>query len=228
MGTVFGVISVEMQAYDALQQLSSQAQLRRYKPCVAVETVCEQMHGDSSSEAFRRLAKYIGVFGTPENGGSSAIAMTAPVVNSGMPIAMTAPVTNADGKMAFILPARFQSVADAPSPTNPLVSLRQIESRVMAALTFSGSANEDSVHRRDRTRRTNFKYCDSVIACFWGEPCVVERDTGAFFGVRYWLMNRLGAWVVEPFVVAKVLNHQAVQNQINHVHRWIFTEILAP
>uniref|UniRef100_A0A7S4BVD8 Uncharacterized protein n=1 Tax=Chrysotila carterae TaxID=13221 RepID=A0A7S4BVD8_CHRCT len=61
MGTVFGVISVEMQAYDALQQLSSQAQLRRYKPCVAVETVCEQMHGDSSSEAFRRLAKYIGV-----------------------------------------------------------------------------------------------------------------------------------------------------------------------
>jgi len=106
------------------------------------------MHGDSSSEAFRRLAKYIGVFGTPENGGSSAIAMTAPVVNSGMPIAMTAPVTNADGKMAFILPARFQSVADAPSPTNPLVSLRQIESRVMAALTFSGSANEDSVHRK--------------------------------------------------------------------------------
>jgi len=102
------------------------------------------------------------------------------------------------------------------------------ESRVMAALTFSGSANEDSVHRRDRTRRTNFKYCDSVIACFWGEPCVVERDTGAFFDVRYWLINRLGAWVVEPFVVAKVLNHQAVQNQINHVHRWIFTEILAP
>ncbi len=51
---------------------------------------------EGTSDAFRKLGRYIGVFGTAQNEGSNTIAMTAPVINSPTPlgesIEMTAPV----------------------------------------------------------------------------------------------------------------------------------------
>merc|ERR1711924_572482 len=75
------------------------------------------------------LARYIGAFGKPQNvhqGGSEAIAMTAPVLvtpPSPQKIAMTAPVLVTPSEshtMAFVLPAsKYSSVEDAPKPTDP-------------------------------------------------------------------------------------------------------------
>ena len=116
--------------------------------------------------AFRSLAKYIGVFGNPENdqqaaaSGNEQIAMTAPVVTGqeepiaavagrqAEPIAMTAPVvTSADGQgenqnaigyMQFLLPSKYTQIEDAPQPTNPKLHLVQVPCRLLAVHQYSG------------------------------------------------------------------------------------------
>ena len=85
--------------------------------------------------------------------------MTAPVETAsggsgfGVKIAMTAPVVSAAATMAFLLPASIRRVEDAPAPTDPLVSLRAVGSRTMAALTFSGSAGTDAVAQKAKALR---------------------------------------------------------------------------
>merc|ERR1712176_786091 len=43
--------------------------------------------------------------------------------------------------MSFILPSKYKKVADAPVPTEPEVRLREVPSKVMAALVFSGTCH---------------------------------------------------------------------------------------
>ena len=76
MGTVFGRISVERAAHDVVRQVSSNTQIRSYHPCVVAETQTGNgsISSTESSAAFRRLGKYIGVFGTPANEGAMPIA----------------------------------------------------------------------------------------------------------------------------------------------------------
>ena len=122
----------------------------------------------TDSDMFRLLAKYIGVFGTPQNLASSSsqnrqvVAMTAPVLSSSSSstptptaIAMTAPVlnlnlndanmdanTNADARqMSFVLPAIFTSIQSAPTPTDPRVLLKEVLSHTIAVKSFSGSVD---------------------------------------------------------------------------------------
>ena len=104
------------------------------------------------------LAKYIGVFGTPENEGNTNIAMTAPVVmeqgtqskQAGGPtsIAMTAPViiesnVTAQGmkKMMFMLPDEYDDIAKIPKPTNPAVHIEMIPSEFGAVRRYNGDYN---------------------------------------------------------------------------------------
>merc|ERR1719499_2453076 len=77
---------------------------------------------------------------------SEPIAMTTPVI-SAEPIAMTTPVVNEPGgaqgtpgsPMQFILPSKYKKAADAPEPTDPEVRLRDVPSKVMAVIQFSGT-----------------------------------------------------------------------------------------
>ena len=118
-----------------------------------------------TSLAFPMLARYIGVFGTPQNealegsdGSNEKIAMTAPVVMDPPTekIAMTAPVvmdpsksdqdstknTAAGAAMKFLLPSKYQTVEETPKPTNPAVKLELVQSgRCEAVHTFTGNFN---------------------------------------------------------------------------------------
>ena len=109
---------------------------------------------ESTSDAFRLLARYIGVFGNPANqasGGthtaevssqSEKVEMTAPVLleSRSEKIAMTAPVlmkpekltSNAvtERSMSFILPSKYQRVADCPVPTDSRVAIKQLPARI--------------------------------------------------------------------------------------------------
>ena len=147
MGSAFGKIDVECAAYTVTRVLSKGMEVRLYAPCVAVETPCTALSKDNDG-AFRRLAKYIGVFGTPQNSAAQAVAMTAPVINAPAAIAMTAPVVNQAGMMAFILPAAYQLVNQAPTPSDPAVTLRQVAARTLAANTFSGTATDAVAEQR--------------------------------------------------------------------------------
>lgn len=150
MGGVFGRMTVEEPPHEVLLTRTNAEfpyELRRYHERFAAEA--EYPKGDNDDGTpFRLLAKYIGVFGTPENEGNQAISMTAPVVkeekSTGTAIAMTAPVTmqqQEGGKktMQFILPKEFDSMDKIPKPTNPAVHIVEVPPAVGAVHRFAGS-----------------------------------------------------------------------------------------
>ena len=96
---------------------------------------------------FRILARYIGVFGNPENKDTNKIAMTAPVLStktSSSKIAMTAPVLRTSANdMRFVLPKKFKTKEDAPQPTDTRVELIDVPERMVAVKTFSGLVSMD-------------------------------------------------------------------------------------
>ena len=96
------------------------------------------------NDMFRILARYIGVFGNPENKDTNKIAMTAPVLSktSSSKIAMTAPVLS-NNDMSFVLPKKFKTKEDAPQPTDTRVELIDVPERMVAVKTFSGLVSMD-------------------------------------------------------------------------------------
>lgn len=162
VASVFGKESVAEPAYQVLAKLPTSEgrplayEIRKYGQRFAAEAAYTSSgdNGDMNSP-FRDLARYIGVFGSPENQGSKPIAMTAPVMmqnesKGGTPIAMTAPVMmgnnegiNNQRTMKFVLPAEFDSMDKIPKPTNDAVKIVAIPPQVGAVHRFSGSMNEE-------------------------------------------------------------------------------------
>eukprot|EP00123_Amoebidium_parasiticum_P021655 comp7120_c0_seq1/m.2852 comp7120_c0_seq1/g.2852 ORF comp7120_c0_seq1/g.2852 comp7120_c0_seq1/m.2852 type:complete len:236 (-) comp7120_c0_seq1:15-722(-) len=161
MGAVFGKINEETPKHEVLTQTAFY-QVRRYAPILLAEVNSADLTGNPTGQeftsmAFRTLARYIGVFTTPENQSKTALAMTAPVMMDstgakGEKLAMTAPVFMGQGgsaksgndggianmtRMAFVLPSA-QTIDTAPTPTNPAVKLRMLPGRVVAVHVFSG------------------------------------------------------------------------------------------
>lgn len=144
-------MTVEEPPFDVLlkrvDNVDTSYEIRRYHERFAAQAEYPDGSSDDGTP-FRLLAKYIGVFGTPENEGGQSISMTAPVVMeekaSHTSIAMTAPVTmqqeeNGKKTMQFILPKKFDSMDKIPKPTNPAVSIVEVPPAVGAVHTFSGS-----------------------------------------------------------------------------------------
>lgn len=107
--------------------------------------------GDNKTGSpFRKLAKYIGVFGEAENEGVESMAMTAPVAmeRKGTPMAMTAPVamgsTSGEGgkTMKFFLPAEYDSIEKIPKPTDSAVHIAEVPPQVGVVHRYSGSLSE--------------------------------------------------------------------------------------
>ncbi|QCU77936.1 heme-binding protein [Citricoccus sp. SGAir0253] len=122
-------------------------ELRRYPGHVLAEVVIEDTFERAGSRAFRLLFGYLGGRNVP----GARVAMTAPVVQepAAVPLAMTAPVLQepasavagegrASGfRVAFVLPEGL-TLADAPRPTDPRVSLRSVPPGLVAARRFRG------------------------------------------------------------------------------------------
>lgn len=160
MGMVFGKIDVEMPAHKVIRKAEGY-EIWRYPASVAATVRASYLNHENppqgeefTNQAFRILAKYIGVFTKPENVKSEGeagerISMTAPVVmGEGEKIAMTAPVvmgeskesaTVTDQSMTFLLPSKYKTVEDAPLPINPAVKLEMApEGRCEAVLQYAG------------------------------------------------------------------------------------------
>jgi hypothetical protein len=110
MGMVCGKIDVECAPRKVLESANGY-DVVILDECIVAET---KMSTDGDNDGFRKLAKYIGVFGTPQNQGSQPIAMTAPVMTKPQPqaIAMTAPVMTT---VSFTTSSRVLSFT--PTPT---------------------------------------------------------------------------------------------------------------
>jgi len=145
MGIVFGRTGV---AEPPFQLLASSAtyEIRSYERyfIASVKMTQAESVNRSGGQSFPILARYIGVFGTPENVGSSAMAMTAPVLFTPEPkkLAMTAPVLTggqSEDVMSFVLPFEFTHISQVPKPTDRRVIISEIGPKIIACNCFSGS-----------------------------------------------------------------------------------------
>jgi hypothetical protein len=155
MGMIFGKIDVAEPAFKTVLSRAGCTvpyDVRSYGKRFAIETEWTST-GKSNKEmdsSFYALAKYIGVIGQPQNEGTVSIAMTAPVVmemGKGQKIAMTAPVVMKDSaasqkRMQFILPCEFDDMSKIPKPTNPAVTVKELNPAIGAVHKFSGVFNE--------------------------------------------------------------------------------------
>jgi hypothetical protein len=161
MGSVFGKESVKEPPHEILlsrNNAKTSYELRKYGQRFAATITYKNTGDGSENSPFGALAKYIGVFGSPQNDGSQSIAMTAPVVmensnntKEGVQIAMTAPVvmgrsgaTAGDNnkKMMFMLPEEYDTMDKIPKPTNPLVHIEEIPSNSGVVHVYNGRWGE--------------------------------------------------------------------------------------
>jgi SOUL heme-binding protein len=158
MGSIFGKETVAEPAFTVLMKRSGSHvhtpyEIRHYGQRFAA-TVHYNSTGETSDmgEPFRALARYIGVFGTPENDGKQVISMTAPVVTEkeGTKLAMTAPVVTENSDkggekvMKFMLPAEYDEMSKIPNPTNQQVKIEEIPPQVGVVHRYSGRWTETS------------------------------------------------------------------------------------
>ena len=155
MGMVMGTIREETPQFKNHGAVAG-LQCREYAPYWVAKISSDaypelKTENEFMNTAFRSLAKYIGVFSTPQNesrkqGSQETIAMTAPVVmTSSEKIAMTAPVVMEESKtMSFILPSKYiEASEEPPKPLDARVRLEKIPGRVALVSTFSGFSSPE-------------------------------------------------------------------------------------
>jgi len=116
-------------------------EVRQYPALLVAETITSGVRDEALNRGFRNLAGYI--FG--KSRGGEKISMTAPVIQDREKIAMTAPVlqeeAGTDGwRTRFIMPASYTRASLPPPPEG--VSISELPSRRLAAMRFSGRAND--------------------------------------------------------------------------------------
>jgi hypothetical protein len=121
-------------------------EIRQYGDMVLAETVVEGGYGQSSGQAFSRLAGYI--FG--KNRSKQKFSMTAPVLqeSASEKLPMTAPVIQEkQGNtwvMSFIMP-EGSTLASLPEPLDPAVKFREVKGKKVAVISYSGLHSESNL-----------------------------------------------------------------------------------
>lgn len=140
-------MAIEEPKYNVLKR-DEIFEIRDYAPHILAETVVEGDLEQAGNRAFRRLFRYI----SGENVPRDKVAMTAPVSQEprGEKIEMTAPVGQQRFQnkwaVSFMMPASY-TLETLPKPEDPQITLRQVPSRRMAAVRYSGVWSERSYHR---------------------------------------------------------------------------------
>lgn len=136
-------LAIEQPAYT-VESKDRDFEVRLYQPYLVAEVTTSGNQKQSVQAGFQKLAGYI--FGG--NHGRARIAMTSPVAQTpqGEKIAMTSPVTQTPAdpgrwSVQFMMPGAY-SLESLPRPNDPDIEFRQVPGRAMAALTFSGVAND--------------------------------------------------------------------------------------
>ena len=120
IGMVFGKIVVETPKYTVAKS-GDGYEVREYPPAVSAEVTYDpsEFKGDKDG-GFQVLAKYIGVFGKPEN---QKIAMTSPVVTTeGEKIAMTSPVITKEGEKISMTSPVITKEGEKIAMTSPVIT----------------------------------------------------------------------------------------------------------
>jgi hypothetical protein len=141
------LMAIEEAMYTVLKR-DEMFEIRDYAPHILAETVVEGDLEQAGNKAFRRLFRYI----SGGNVSRDKVAMTAPLSQepAGEKIKMTAPVgqqrVQDKWAVSFMMPATY-TLETLPKPEDPQITLRQVPSRRMAAVRYSGSWSESNYLR---------------------------------------------------------------------------------
>ncbi len=183
--------AIEEPDHEVVRQLGT-VELRQYAPYVVAEVVLNTSADDAGSQAFPILAGYI--FG--KNKGEKTFAMTAPVTQSAAPVRMdmTAPVTQAAVaggiRVQFVLP-KGVTLASAPEPLDPRVTLRLVPASTWAAIRYSGLWSQANYDEHLALLEAALKAAGVATQ---GEP-VLARYNGPF---TPWFLRRNEIWLGVP------------------------------
>jgi len=121
-------MAVEEPKFEVLEKFGD-VEIRQYGAIVIAETEVEGDFGEAGNEGFRRAAGYI--FGGNQQ--NQKISMTAPVLQE-----------EKDGKkrVALVMPEE-KKLPQLPSPNDSRVILKEVASRKMAVLKYSGTWSEE-------------------------------------------------------------------------------------
>lgn len=187
--------AIEEPAYEVLQKIGNDIEVRQYAPYVVAEVVIEADADEAGNLAFPILAGYI--FG--KNQGQKEFAMTAPVTQTAAPtrLEMTAPVTQAAAPGAagshvvqFVLP-KGVTLESAPQPLDARVKLREVPASRIAAIRYSGFWSESNYNEHLELLRAALKSSDLTPT---GEP-VFSRYDPPFMP---WFLRRNEIWLPLP------------------------------
>jgi hypothetical protein len=127
---------VETIQYEVIQKIGK-VEIREY-PTIIIAYV-----DDPNVNAFGLLYSFI----TGSNLQKQKVKMTAPVVSQ--EIAMTAPVFSETGSLAFVMPSNL-SLQTTPEPTDSRVKIREVPSRKIAVLQFSGRWSDNRFEKETK------------------------------------------------------------------------------
>ena len=141
-GGVWSQMSFVEEPKFTLAEKAGSFELRDYPAIIAAEATVKGSRETAINEGFRLIADYI--FGN--NIAAEKVAMTAPVTQQASEkVAMTAPVTQQGSgdswTVQFIMPAKY-TMETLPKPKNPDVTLKPFAAERVAAIRFSGVAND--------------------------------------------------------------------------------------
>jgi predicted transcriptional regulator YdeE len=159
-------MATEQPSYTILMQVDD-FELRRYDPQIVAQTWVSGNQDAAGRQGFNTLANYIFGNNNAENGSSSKISMTAPVMqqpqaagnreDESQKIAMTAPVsmqqTNGKWRVQFVMPSQY-TMQTLPKPNNPDITLTELPIQTYAVITFSGLAGNSKVADKTDELRT--------------------------------------------------------------------------
>ena len=141
-------------------------ELREYLPCVLAEVRVSADYSSASSAAFSHLFRYI----SKGNRAQEAISMTAPV------IAAQRGDSAGDNEwfVSFVMPSGSRFV-HLPQPNDPQVILRELDSEVCVAKSFSGRATDElskkkAAELRSAAAKANLKLSDETRICRFDAP----------------------------------------------------------
>ncbi|KAL3677481.1 hypothetical protein R1sor_027429 [Riccia sorocarpa] len=149
MGMFLGKIAVETPKYTVVEK-GTNYEVREYSSWVVAETTYDPSKTRGGRDGgFMLLASFIGAFGSSDSG--EKIAMTAPVITK----------ENESGgekltTMQFVLPANY-TMDNVPKPTDSKVVVREMPSRKVGVITFSGSATESLTKQKLEVLETALK-----------------------------------------------------------------------
>ncbi|MEN8777946.1 MAG: SOUL family heme-binding protein [Glaciecola sp.] len=160
----------ETLAYEVVQKLGEDIEIRAYAPAVKVSAVA-----DGENNAFGQLFRYI----SGANSVNKDIAMTSPVETSSASakIAMTTPVemtmnSQKNMQMSFFLPSMY-NYNTAPKPTGPGVTLTEVPAKLVGVIRFSGLRGESKVTEKTTQLRESLENANYQII---SEPVMMGYD----------------------------------------------------